>query len=148
VLHIVSAVQLTMRSPRRGRRGTPSGAAGEHARLEDDAVGRASVLLLFIVYHIGHFTTGTFHPAFSHTGVVRQRDHRLPVAVGRGVLRDAMAFARAAPLPRRVGGVPDARPAEASTANPLQRTLALWVAILVWAGFTVIPVAVLLGILN
>ena len=34
------------------------------------------------------------------------------------------------------------------SANPIQRTLALWVAILVWAGFTVIPVAVLLGILN
>ena len=26
-------------------------------------------LLFFIVYHIGHFTTGTWHPAFSHTGV-------------------------------------------------------------------------------
>jgi succinate dehydrogenase / fumarate reductase cytochrome b subunit len=146
-LHIVAAVQLT----RRNAAARPQGYAKTEPQVSTLASRTMRIggffLLFFIVYHIGHFTTGSFHPAFSHTGVygnviigfqspwVVALYVTAMVFLGLHLFHGAWAGFRTLGLQKR-------------SANPIQRTLALWVAILVWAGFTVIPVAVLLGILN
>ena len=147
VLHIVSAVQLTLIN----RAARPT----DYAKRESQVSTLASrtlrwggvILAIFIVYHLGHFTTGTFHPAFSHTGVYGNviigfqsvwvvLFYVLAMAsLGLHLFHGVWASARTLGLQKR-------------SASPIQRSAALWVAIFVWAGFTVIPVAVLLGILN
>lgn len=147
VLHIVSAVQLTLIN----RAARPL----DYAKREPQVSTFASrtlrwggvVLALFIVYHLGHFTTGAFHPAFSPTGVygnviIGFRSVWVVLfyviamaSLGLHLYHGVWAGVRTLGLQKR-------------SASPIQRSAALWVAILVWAGFTVIPVAVLLGILN
>lgn len=147
VLHIVSAVQLTLIN----RAARPT----NYAKREPQVSTLASrtlrwggvILALFIVYHIGHFTLGTFHPAFSHTGVYGNViiGFQSPwvvlfyvlamAALGMHLFHGVWAGFRTLGLQKR-------------SASPIQRSAALWVAIIVWAGFTAIPVAVLLGILN
>jgi succinate dehydrogenase / fumarate reductase cytochrome b subunit len=147
VLHIISAYQLTMIN----RAARPA----DYAKREPQVSTLASrtmriggvVLALFIVYHLGHFTVGTFHPAFSHTGVygnVIIGFHTWWVvlfyvvamaALGMHLFHGFWAGFRTLGLQKR-------------SASPIQRSAALWIAIFVWAGFTAIPVAVLLGILN
>jgi succinate dehydrogenase / fumarate reductase cytochrome b subunit len=147
VLHIISAVQLTMIN--RAARPTP------YAKREPQVSTLASktmrvggiILAAFIIYHIGHFTLGTFHPAFSHTGVYGNViiGFRSPWVVAFYVLAMAslgLHLFHGAWAGFRTLGLQKQSP------TPLQRSLALGVALLVWAGFTVIPVAVLLGILN
>lgn len=147
VLHIVSAYQLTMLN----RAARPT----DYAKRESQVSTLASktmrvggvILALFIVYHIGHFTVGTFHPAFSHTGVYGNviigfqtwwvvLFYVVAMAfLGLHLFHGFWAGFRTLGLQKR-------------SASPIQRSAALWVAVLVWAGFTAIPVAVLLGILN
>lgn len=147
VLHIVSAVQLTMIN----RAARPQ----DYAKREPQVSTLASrtmrlggvVLAAFIVFHLGHFTTGSFHPAFSHTGVYgnviigfRSWAVSLFYIVAMGFL--ALHLYHGAWAGLRTLGLKKQSP------TPLQRTLALGLTIVIWAGFTVIPVAVLLGILN
>lgn len=147
VLHIISAVQLTMIN----RAARPT----EYAKREPQVSTFASrtmrvggiILASFIIYHIGHFTIGTFHPAFSHTGVYGNViiGFRSPWVVTFYVLAMAslgLHLFHGAWSGFRTLGLQKQSP------TPLQRSLALGVALLVWAGFTVVPVAVLLGILN
>lgn len=147
VLHIISAYQLTMIN----RAARPT----DYAKREPQISTLASrtmrlggvILAAFIIYHLGHFTTGTFHPAFSHTGVygnviIGFRTWWVVLfyvvamaALGLHLFHGFWAGFRTLGLQKR-------------SASPIQRSAALWVAIIVWAGFTAIPVAVLLGILN
>jgi succinate dehydrogenase / fumarate reductase cytochrome b subunit len=147
VLHIVSAYQLTMLN----RAARPVAYAGREPQVSTFAsrtmrVGGV-VLALFIIYHLGHFTTGSFHPAFSHTGVYGNViiGFSNPWVVLFYVV--AMAFLgfhlfHGVWSAFRTLGVAKPSPA------PLHRKVALAVAVVVWAGFTVIPVAVLLGLLS
>jgi succinate dehydrogenase / fumarate reductase cytochrome b subunit len=147
VLHIVSAYQLTMLN----RAARPVAYAGREPQVSTLAsrtmrVGGV-VLALFIIYHLGHFTTGSFHPAFSHTGVYGNViiGFSNPWVVLFYVV--AMAFLgfhlfHGVWSAFRTLGVAKPSPA------PLHRKVALAVAVVVWAGFTVIPVAVLLGLLS
>lgn len=147
ILHIISAYQLTMIS----RRARPVG----YARFEPASSTLASrtmrvggvLIAVFIVYHLLHFTFGTLHPAFSHTAVYGNviLGFRSPWIVAFYVV--AMAFVglhlfHGAWSAFRTLGVAKPSPA------PMQRRVALVVAVAVWAGFTVVPVAVLLGILQ
>lgn len=147
VLHIVSAYQITMIN----RAARPVGYAQREPQVSTLAsrtmrVGGV-ILALFIIYHLGHFTTGQFHPAFSHTQVYGNViiGFSNPWVVLFYVV--AMAFLglhlfHGAWSAFRTLGVAKPSPA------PLHRRVALAIAIVVWAGFTVIPVAVLLGLLN
>lgn len=146
VLHIISAFQLTMIN----RAARPIG----YARTEPAVSTLASrtmrvggvVLAVFIVFHLLHFTTGTLHPMFSHTGVYGNVivGFQSPWVVALYVI--AMAFLGLHLFHGVWSGFRTLGVAKPSP-MPLQRKLALGVAIVVWAGFTVIPVAVLLGIL-
>ena len=147
VLHIIAAVQLTLINraarPTAYVRRDPQVATFASRTLRWGGV----ILAVFIVYHLGHFTTGTFHPAFSHRDVygnviIGFRSVWVALfyviamaSLGLHLFHGVWAGVRTLGLQQR-------------SEVPIQRTVALWVAIVVWAGFTVIPVAVLLGVLN
>jgi succinate dehydrogenase / fumarate reductase cytochrome b subunit len=114
-------------------------------------------LLVFIVFHILHFTTGTVHPiasradalypAFSHTDVYGNviSAFRSPLVSAFYVV--AMLFLmlhlyHGAWSSVRTLGLMKPSP------NPLSRRVSATIALVVWAGFTAIPVAVLLGVIR
>ncbi len=149
ILHVIAAVQLT----RQSRAARPIG----YARHESQAATIASrtmrwggaLLLIFIVVHILHFTTGTIRPA----GVFTPEDvyanivlsFRLwwvalfyivaMIALGLHLFHGAWSSVRSI-------GVSPPSP------QPLHHKISVVIAILVWAAFTAIPVAVLSGIVR
>ena len=106
-------------------------------------------LLVFIVVHILHFTTGAIRPAgvFSREDVYANvvTSFRIwwvtlfyvvaMIALGLHVFHGAWSSVRSI-------GVSPPSP------KPLHRRLSLVVAVLVWAAFTAIPLAVFLGIVR
>jgi succinate dehydrogenase / fumarate reductase cytochrome b subunit len=147
ILHVVAAVQLTQLD----RAARPVGYAKQVAQAATPAsltlrVGGV-VLLLFIVLHLLHFTTGQIHPDFIEGDVYHNLISGLshPVvailyivamaAVGLHLYHGAWSSFRSL-------GAAQPRP------NPLHRPVARVLAVVVWLGFTVIPVAVLLGVLH
>jgi succinate dehydrogenase / fumarate reductase cytochrome b subunit len=115
------------------------------------------LLLVFIVFHILHFTTGTVfpsastpsdaYPSFSHTNVYGNiiAAFRTPWVVAFYVV--AMLFLM---LHLFHGAWSSVRTLGLSkpSSQPMQRRVATVVAIVVWLGFSVIPVAVLLGVIR
>jgi succinate dehydrogenase / fumarate reductase cytochrome b subunit len=112
------------------------------------------LLLVFIVFHILHFTTGTvfpmasrpdaLYPAFSHTdvygNVISAFRHPLVSAFYVVAMLFLMLhlFHGAWSSVRTLGLV---KP----SAHPLKRRISTGIALVVWLGFTAIPIAVLLG---
>ena len=148
VLHVVAAVQLTAR--RRAAR--PVGYAGGRDAQVSTFASRSIrwggvLILVFLIYHILHFTLGTAHTAFVEgdpyhnvaTGFARPlvvMFYELAMgAVGlhlyHGIWSSGRSLGLSAPSPR-----------------PLRRQLALALAVIVWAGFAVIPVAVYAGVIR
>jgi succinate dehydrogenase / fumarate reductase cytochrome b subunit len=144
VLHITAAYQLTMRN----RAARPE----DYVRRDPQVSTYASrtmrwggvYLLLFIPYHLLHFTTGTLHPAF-----VRGEAYG-NVVIGFQVLwvslfyLGAMAFLglhlyHGSWAMFRTLGI--ARP----SSDPLHRRLALAIAVVVPVGFSLLPLSVMLG---
>ena len=149
VLHVVAATQLTMRD----RAARPIG----YARRAPQASTIASrtmrwggvLLLLFIVVHILHFTTGTIRPA----GVFTEGDvyanlvagFRVPwvtafyvvsmLALGLHLYHGAWSSFRS------LGAAPP-------SPQPLRRRLALLVAIIVSVGFAAVPLAAFAGLVG
>jgi succinate dehydrogenase / fumarate reductase cytochrome b subunit len=144
VTHVVAAVQLTLRDraarPVGYSRKIPQAATPASRSLRIGGV----LLLVFIIYHLLHFTTGQAHPAFVEGDVFHNLTTGLTsplvaafylvsmAAVGLHVYHGAWSSLRS------LGAV---RPRP----NPLSRPIARLVALLVWLGFSIIPVAVLLG---
>lgn len=147
VLHIIAALQLTVRA----RAARPQ----DYARRESQVATLASrtmrvggvILAAFLVFHILHFTTGQLHPAFSKGGAYGN------VVLGFRVWWVAVFYIVAMSFfglhlyhgvwaGFRTLGV--AKP----TPMPLERKLALGVAIVVWAGFIIVPIGVMLGLVN
>jgi succinate dehydrogenase / fumarate reductase cytochrome b subunit len=149
ILHVVAAVQLT----RQSRAARPVG----YAKRENQVATVASrtmrwggaLLLVFIVVHILHFTTGTIRPAggFSSTDVYANvvTSFRIwwvalfyvisMIALGLHLFHGAWSSVRSI-------GVSPPSP------QPLHRRISLAVAVLVWAAFTAIPVAVFTGLVR
>jgi len=149
ILHVSAAVQLT----RQSRAARPIG----YTRRESQVATIASrtmrwggaLLLVFIVVHILHFTTGTIRPA----GVFTPEDvyanvvssFRIwwvtlfyvlaMVALGLHLLHGAWSSVRSI-------GVSPPSP------QPLDGKISVVIAILVWAAFTAVPVAVFSGIVR
>jgi succinate dehydrogenase / fumarate reductase, cytochrome b subunit len=148
ILHIVAAIQLALRS--RAARPQPY-AAGRDPQVS--TLGSRTmrwggvVILLFLVYHILHFTTGTVHPDFvglnPHHNVTTGFRNPLVaavyllamVAVGlhlyHGVWSSGRSLGLSQPSPQ-----------------PLHRRIAPGLAVLVWLGFTAIVVAGYLGLIR
>jgi succinate dehydrogenase / fumarate reductase cytochrome b subunit len=157
VLHVLMAWQLT-RIKRTARPIDYTMREPQVSTLASRTMRWGGVLLLvFIVFHILHFTTGTIfppskrpdavHPGFSATDVYGNvvSTFQVPWVVAFYVV--AMLFLMlhlfhgAWSSVRTLGLVKPSR-------TPLQRRVATAVALVVWLGFTAVPVAVLLGVVR
>jgi succinate dehydrogenase / fumarate reductase, cytochrome b subunit len=144
VLHAVAAYQLTMRA--------------RAARPADYAVRRPQVttfaaktirwggvfLLVFIIVHLLQLTTGTLHPQFTHLDPYNNVRIGLanPLMVAFYVvamLALALHLYHGTWAALRTLGVTP------SSQHPLKRRLALVLAVVVAAGFVIIPIAALVG---
>lgn len=146
VLHVVVAVQLTAR--RQAAR--PVGyAAGRRPQVSTFGARTirwgGGLILVFLVYHVLHFTLGTVHPDFVegdpyHNVSAGFHHHPLVVAfyvvamaaVGLHLYHGVWSSGRSLGVSR-------------PSPHPARRGLALGLALLVWLGFTVIPIAVYAG---
>ncbi len=145
ILHIVAAIQLT----RIDRAARPVG----YERKEPQAATIASrsmrwgglALALFIVFHLLHLTTGTIHPVPFVPGDVYANMVGgfqmwwvtliyvlAMIALGLHIFHGAWSSIRTLGVNR-----PKAR--------PTRRPIAAAVAVAVWAGFTLVPVAIFFG---
>ena len=145
ILHIVAAVQLTLRSRAARPQSYDAGRDPQVSTLASRTIRWGGALILvFLVYHILHFTTGEVHPSFIELNPYHNvsTGFRNPwvaafyllamVAVGlhlyHGVWSSGRSLGVSQPSPR-----------------PLHRRLALVLAGFVWLGFTAIVVAGYLG---
>jgi succinate dehydrogenase / fumarate reductase cytochrome b subunit len=148
VLHIVAAVQLTARRQTARPVGYAGGREAQVSTLASRTIRWGGVLILvFLVYHILHFTLGSVHSSF----VEGDPYHNVAAGFGNPLVVLFYELAMAAVglhlyhgvwSSGRSLGVSEASP------HPLRRQLALALAVLVWAGFTVIPIAVYLGVIR
>lgn len=145
-LHVIAAVQLT----RQSRAARPTGYVKHESQVATVASRTMRwggvLLLVFIVFHILHFTTGTIRPAgvFSNEDVYANvvSSFRIWwVALFYVVAMIALGFHlfHGAWSSMRSIGVSPPSP------RPLHRRLSLLIAVLVWAAFTAVPVAVFTG---
>lgn len=148
VLHVVAAAQLAILD----RASRPQG----YARSNPQAATIASrtmrigglFIAAFVVFHLLHLTTGAIHPApFAETRVydnvvggfriwwVSALYVVAMIAIGLHLFHGAWSWLRTLGL---------SRPSPA----PLHRPIAAALAILIWAGFTSIPLAVFFGLVR
>jgi succinate dehydrogenase / fumarate reductase cytochrome b subunit len=148
VFHVIAAMQLA------GQRyeARPVGYAGGRQPQVSTWASRSirwggAIILLFLVFHLLHFTVGTAHPSFVEGDPyhnVAAGFQSLPMvvlylvamaAVGmhlyHGVWSSGRSLGMSPPSPR-----------------PLRRSVALVLSILIWLGFTVIPIAVYAGVVR
>jgi succinate dehydrogenase / fumarate reductase cytochrome b subunit len=144
VLHVVAAWQLTMRNraarPVEYTRRTPQVSTFASRTLRWGGV----LLLAFIIYHLLDLTIGKVNPAFQEGDVYANLLGSLQrplIAVFYLVAMGALALHlyHGAWSSLRTLGVAQA------SASPLKRRAALAVAIIIAAGFAVVPLAVILG---
>lgn len=155
ILHITMAVQLTQRSaaarPIGYQKKTPQVATLASRTMKWGGV----LLLVFIVFHILHFTTETIDPAGARglTDLHGNRDVYSNIVMSFHIWWVALFYIVAMVflgLHLYHGAWSSVRTlgyAKPST-HPLHRKIALGIAIVVWAGFTLIPVGVIAGILK
>ena len=148
-LHVIAAVQLT----RQSTAARPTGYMKHEAQVATVASRTmrwgGALLLVFIVLHILHFTTGSIRPAgvFSHEDVYSNvvSSFRIWwVALFYVVAMIALGFHlfHGAWSSMRSIGVSPPSP------RPLHRRLSLLIAVLLWAAFTSVPLAVSTGIVR
>ena len=149
ILHILAAVQLT----RQNRAARPVGYAQREPQVSTWAARTMRwggvLLLIFIVLHILHFTTGDWRPSgtFSRTDVYS--NIVLSFRIWWVTLFYVVAMI-ALFLHLYHGAWSSVRSLGMSqpSARPLHRTVALGVAVLLWVGFTIVPVAVFLRLIG
>jgi succinate dehydrogenase / fumarate reductase, cytochrome b subunit len=148
VLHVVAAAQLNALD----HRARPE----RYARVEPQTATVASrtmriggvVIAAFIVFHLLHLTTGTIRPApFAEAHVYDNvvAGFRVwgvsaiyviaMIAIGLHLFHGSWSWLRTLGLSR-------------PTASPLHRPIASILAIVIWAGFTSIPLAVFFGLVR
>lgn len=148
VLHVAAAIQLTGR--RRGAR--PVGyAAGREPQVSTVASRTirwgGALILVFLVYHIMHFTLGTVHAQF----VEGDPYHNVATGFGNPLVVGFYEIAMAAVGLHLYHGIWSSGRSlgvSAPSPRPLRRQLALALSVIVWAGFTVIPLAVYAGVIR
>jgi succinate dehydrogenase / fumarate reductase cytochrome b subunit len=148
VLHILAAVQLTAR--RQAAR--PVGYAGGRDAQVSTFASRSirwggGLILVFLVYHILHFTLGTVHPSF----VEGDPYHNVAAGFARPTVVVFYELAMAAVGLHLYHGIWSSGRSlglSGPSPRPLRRQLALVLSVLVWAGFAVIPVAVYAGVIR
>jgi succinate dehydrogenase / fumarate reductase, cytochrome b subunit len=148
VLHVIVAVQLAARR----REARPVGyAAGRDPQVSTWASRTirwgGALILAFLVYHILHFTIGTAHPDFVEGDPYHNvaTGFHNPIVVG--VYLVAMA-AVGLHLYHGIWSSGRSLGMSPPSPQPLRRSIALVIALLVWLGFTAIPIAVYAGVVR
>lgn len=147
ILHVTAAYQLTMLS----RAARPVEYAARKPQVSTLAAKTLKwggvLLLVFIVFHILHFTIGTVHPDFVDGKVYQNLATGFAVkwvaafylvamiALGMHLYHGAWSSMRSLGLAKQ-------------SAHPLKRYLPVALAIVISLGFAVIPLAFLLGVLK
>jgi succinate dehydrogenase / fumarate reductase cytochrome b subunit len=148
VLHVVAAIQLSARQ----REARPiEYAAGRKPQVSTLASRTmrwgGALILVFLVFHILHFTVGTAHPRFIegdpyHNVATGFHDPAVVIfylivmaVIGLHLYHGLWSSGRSL-------GVAQPSP------QPLRRSLALVLALLIWLGFSVIPIAVFAGVVR
>lgn len=146
-LHVTAALQLTQAAaaarPQAYAKKTPQVSTIASRTMRVGGL----LLLAYVVFHVLHLTTGTVHPSFDEKNVYRNLVVGLSVpwvaafyvvamiALGAHLFHGVWAAARTTGL---------AKPSP----QPLARRVAVVVALIVWAGFTSIPVGVMAGVIH
>jgi succinate dehydrogenase / fumarate reductase cytochrome b subunit len=148
VLHVIAAVQLA------GRRyeARPVGYAGGREPQVSTWAARSIrwggvLILVFLIYHILHFTVGSAHPDF----VEGDPYHNVATGFGNPWIVGGYLVAMAVVGLHLYHGVwSSGRSLGMSppSPNPFRRTIALGLALVIWLGFTVIPLAVYAGLIR
>lgn len=147
ILHVTAAVQLT----RLGRAARPNGYERREPQVSTFAARTIRwgglLLLLFIVFHLLHFTIGSVHPSFSHTDVYGNivAGFRNPLVVlfyVAAMVALGLHLYHGAWSSMRTLGLNKPKP------DPLRRHLPTILATLLVLGFISIPLAVLFGMLR
>ena len=149
ILHVIAAAQLA----RQSRSARPIGYVKHESQVATVASRTMRwggvLILVFIVFHTLHFTTGTIRPAgvFSHEDVYANVVSSFKiwwVALFYVVTMIALGFHlfHGAWSSMRSIGVSPPSP------RPLHRRISLAIAVLVWAAFTAVPVAVFSGLVR
>jgi succinate dehydrogenase / fumarate reductase cytochrome b subunit len=147
VLHVVAATQLALLA--RAARPTP------YRRFDPQASSPASrtmrwggvALLLFLMYHILHFTTGQAHPQFIHLAPYHNITTAFRVWWVAAIYVAAMV-ALAMHLYHGTWSMFQTLGIEHARVNVARRRFATILAILVPLGFVSVPIAVLVGALR
>ena len=145
ILHIVAAVQLKARS----RAARPQAYAGPRSSQASTLASRTMLwggvlVLVFLVYHILHFTTGAAHPDFIELNPYHNVSTGFRNVWVAGFYVVAMA-ALGLHLYHGVWSSGRSLGVSQPSPQPLHRRLALLLALLMWLGFTAIVVAGYLG---
>jgi succinate dehydrogenase / fumarate reductase cytochrome b subunit len=149
ILHIIAAVQLT----RQNRAARPDGYVKREPQVSTWAARTMRwggvLLLVFIVLHILHFTTGDWKPSgsFSDTDVYANLvlSFRIWwVTLFYVVAMIALAFHLYHGAWSSVRSLGLSQPSP----RPLHRTVAMGIAVVLWLGFTIVPVAVFVGLIS
>lgn len=147
VLHVIAAVQLTQRD----RAARPVGydtKAPQVSTVASRTIRIGGVILLaFIILHLMHFTWGTIHPDFREGEAGRNVivGFASPIAVALYVFAMIWLgfhlYHGAWSSMRTLGLV---RPSD----SPLKRRISAALAIIIYGGFTIIPIGVFLGLVR
>ena len=142
VLHVIAAVQLAGRRYEARPVGYAGGREPQVSTWAARSIRWGGVLILaFLIYHILHFTVGSAHPDFVEGDPYHNvaTGFRNPWIVGGYLVAMAVVglhlYHGVWSSGRSLGMSPP-------TPNPLRRTIALALALVIWLGFTVIPLAV------
>lgn len=144
VVHVVASIQLTRRD-RAARPVAYTRREPQVSTLASRTIGWGGLLLaVFIVFHLLHFTFGTVHPSFSHTDVysniiVGFSNPIVAIFYMVAMVALGLHLYHGVWSSLRTLGVSPASP------RPLWRPVALFLAVVVWLGFSAIPAAVLAG---
>ena len=148
VLHVIAAVQLSRDRLAARPVAYRKGAQREVSTFASRTIRWGGLLLLvFIVFHILHFTTRVVFPGYSETDVYGNvvKAFRNPFVSAFYVLSMIVLglhlYHGAWSSLRSLGASPP-------SAHPLRRYGATAIAVVVWAGFTIIPIAVLAGLIE
>jgi succinate dehydrogenase / fumarate reductase cytochrome b subunit len=146
VLHVVAAVQLSRQRLAARPVGYRHGSQHEVSTFASRTIRwGGALLLLFIVFHILHFTTLDIFRDYSASDVYANviRGFRVWWVV---LLYVAAMVALGLHLYHGIWSSLRTIGASKASSNPLRRPAAATLAIVVWLGFTVIPVAIFAGL--
>ncbi len=147
VLHVVAAAQLAVRAraarPTSYRRFEPQASNATSRTMRWGGVA----LLLFLIYHILHFTTGQAHPAFVHLAPYHNVTTAFRVWWVAAIYIAAMV-ALAMHLYHGTWSMFQTLGIAHARVNVARRRLATIIAVLVPLGFVSVPIAVLVGLLR